>query len=184
MGFLDRVLDTFKIGDDEDYDDGYLDYAEDEFEEDDYESKQSTKGFFRRKEVREVEDPVVEEPAKVVSRKVAPLRGTSKKTSSRNSGMSLCIQRPTTIDDANQITQALIQQKIVVLNLEGIDIDMAQRIIDFSAGSCYAIDGSLQKISTNIYIVTPAEVDISGEFQEMLSGAFGIPSVRAGYYNE
>ena len=42
--------------------------------------------------------------------------------------------------------------------MEGLDIDIAQRIIDFASGSCYAIDGHLQKISHFIFIITPASV--------------------------
>ena len=62
-----------------------------------------------------------------------------------------------------------------VLNLEGLDVDIAQRIIDFTSGSCFAISGNLQKISHYIFIITPASVDISGDFQEILSGSFDVP---------
>ena len=42
-------------------------------------------------------------------------------------------------------------------------------------GSCYAIDGNLQKISNYIFIITPPSIEISGDFQEILSGAFDVP---------
>ena len=45
---------------------------------------------------------------------------------------------------------------------EGLDVEIAQRIIDFTSGSCYAIGGNLQKVSNYIFIVTPKSVDISG----------------------
>ena len=63
----------------------------------------------------------------------------------------------------------------VVLNLEGLDVDIAQRIIDFTSGSCYAISGNLQKISHYIFIITPASVDVSGDFQDIFGGAFDSP---------
>ena len=63
----------------------------------------------------------------------------------------------------------------VVLNLEGIDVDVAQRIIDFASGSCYAISGNLQKISHYIFIITPSSVDVSGDFQDIFGGAFDSP---------
>ncbi len=65
-----------------------------------------------------------------------------------------------------------------MLNLEGLDVAIAQRIIDFSSGSTYAINGNLQKISNYIFIITPASVDISGDFQEILSGTFDVPISR------
>lgn len=183
MGFLDRVLDTFKIGDDEyDYDDdSFFDKADDM--EDDYEEpKASGRGFFKRREsnVESIEEVEAPKP----SRKVAPLRSTKRTTSDRSTGMSLCVQKPLTMEDARLITDALLSHKTVVLNLEGLDIEVAQRIIDYSSGTCYAIEGHLQKISTYIFILTPSNVDISGDFQDILSGAFDIPSVRPGYYNE
>ena len=49
--------------------------------------------------------------------------------------------------------------------------ETAQRIIDFTSGACYSINGNLQKISNYIFIVTPAAVELSGDFQELLGGS-------------
>ena len=77
-----------------------------------------------------------------------------------------------------EITETLLANRTVVLNLEGLEVEIAQRIIDFTSGSCYAIQGNLQKISHYIFIITPASVDISGDFQEILSGSFDVPSIH------
>ena len=58
----------------------------------------------------------------------------------------------------------------VILNLEGLDLEVAQRIIDFTSGATYAISGNLQKISNYIFIATPQSVELSGDFQDLLSG--------------
>ena len=79
--------------------------------------------------------------------------------------------------DAREITETLLANRTVVLNLEGLDVEIAQRIIDFASGSTYAISGNLQKISHYIFIITPASVDISGDFQEIFSGAFDVPPI-------
>ena len=60
---------------------------------------------------------------------------------------------------------------------EGLDVDVAQRIIDFTSGGCYAIGGHLQKVSGYIFLVTPKNVDISGDLQDILSGSLDLPSV-------
>jgi cell division inhibitor SepF len=86
--------------------------------------------------------------------------------------MEVCVVKSTSIEDAREITETLLNNRTVVLNLEGIDGELAQRIIDFTSGSCFAINGNLQKISRYIFIVTPASVDISGDFQDILSGTF------------
>ena len=68
-----------------------------------------------------------------------------------------------------------MSNRTVVLNLEGLDVDIAQRIIDFTSGSCFAIGGNLQKISHYIFIITPSSVDVSGDFQDIFGGAFDSP---------
>ena len=77
------------------------------------------------------------------------------------------------MEDTKEVTDTLLGNRAVVLNLEGIDVDLAQRIVDFVSGSCYAIRGNLQKISRYIFIITPPSVDISGDFQEMIGGTLG-----------
>ena len=51
-----------------------------------------------------------------------------------------------------------------LLTLPGIGETIAQRIIDFTSGSTFAIDGNLQKISNYIFIITPSTVEVSGDF--------------------
>ena len=105
--------------------------------------------------------------------KISPIR--SKKRERGEAGMEVCVIKPHTMEDAREITETLLANCTVVLNLEGLELDIAQRLIDFASGSCYAIDGNLQKISNYIFIITPSSVDISGDFQEILSGAFDVP---------
>ena len=105
------------------------------------------------------------------SAKISPMR--PKRTSG---GMEVCVIRPKSMEDAREITETLLEECTVVLNMEGLDLDIAQRIIDFASGSCFAIHGNLQKISNYIFIITPESVDISGDFQEILSGAFEVPT--------
>ena len=95
--------------------------------------------------------------------------------------MEVCVVKPSSMDETREIADILLDRCTVVLNLEGIDVDIAQRIIDFSSGACYALDGRLQKISSYIFILTPSNVEISGDFQEILSGSFDVSSVRKSF---
>ena len=56
------------------------------------------------------------------------------------------------------------------MNMEGIHMETAQRIIDFTSGATYSLSGNLQKISNYIFIATPPSVELSGDFQDLLSG--------------
>ena len=80
--------------------------------------------------------------------------------------------KPASMEDARDIGDMLLSGRAVVINMEGVQLELAQRIIDFASGACYSIDGNLQKISNYIFIATPASVDVSGEFQDSLTGAF------------
>ena len=126
----------------------------------------------------DLEDAIVNE-TKTASRpvisKVTPIASRRRAV---GSGMEVCVIKPSSIEDAREITDTLLANRTVVLNLEGIEVDTAQRIIDFTSGSCYAISGNLQKISHYIFIITPASVDISGDFQEILSGSFEVPPIH------
>ena len=93
----------------------------------------------------------------------------------------LAVIKPTTVEDSREITDTLLSNRTVVLNVEGLDMDVAQRIIDFTSGATYAVGGNLQKISHYIFIITPRNVDISGDFQEILSGAFDVPALNTKY---
>ena len=83
--------------------------------------------------------------------------------------MEVCVIKPTSVEDAREITETLLNNRTVVLNVEGLDVEIAQRIIDFTSGSCFAISGNLQKISNYIFIATPDSVELSGDFQDILS---------------
>ena len=160
---MDNFLNIMKLNDGEDdayYDDD--DYLDDEDPKED-------------KVLPIKQQETVEEPKKQPSR-IVPVRQQPRKLST--SGMEVCVIKPTSVEDAREITETLLANRTVVLNLEGIDVDVAQRIIDFTSGSCYAIQGNLQKISHYIFIITPASVDISGDFQEILSGSFDVPSIH------
>ena len=165
MGVMDKFLNAMKLNNDED----------DDFYDDDYEEpveEKAPKQSIMKEEIGTEED----KPVRKNVPKVTPMR-QSKKT---GTGMEVCVIKPTSIEDAREITETLLANRTVVLNLEGLDVDIAQRIIDFTSGSCFAISGNLQKISHYIFIITPAIVDISGDFQEILAGSFDVPPINNG----
>ena len=66
-----------------------------------------------------------------------------------------------------------------MLNMEGIHTEVAQRIIDFTSGATYSMNGNLQKISSYIFIATPETVGLSGDFQDLLnSGALDVAGLN------
>lgn len=168
MGVMDKFLNAMRLTEDEE---GYDDY--DDYEETPEEKKISKRTSLAVKEV-DVEEPPAEKSQKKAP-KVTPMRQSPRKV--MGNGMEVCVIKPTSVEDAREITETLLANRTVVLNLEGLDVDIAQRIIDFTSGSTFAISGNLQKISHYIFIVTPASVDISGDFQEIINGSFDVPAL-------
>ena len=158
MGFVDKIVNVMRLNDDYDDDDFY----DDDFD-DDYDDRKPSK----RGSKKDLADPGKDKAGKPA--KVTPIRQR------KGIGMEVCVVRPASVEDARAITDTLLVDRTVILNLEGLDVEIAQRIIDFTSGSCYAINGHLQKVSNYIFIITPASVDISGDFQDILMGAYDIP---------
>lgn len=198
MGFLDKILNAVKLNDDYDDDDDFFD--DDDFEEE----PRPKKRFFKKLDDDDDFDEVEEKkPARMVktakettaktaktsavkpkttakpktSSKITPLTGG--RTSVAN--MEVCVIKPTSMEDTREIADTLLDRCTVLLNLEGIDVEVAQRVIDFSSGTCYALGGSLQKVSSYIFVMTPANVDITGDFQQILNNSFNMTSFSADF---
>ncbi|MCH5340025.1 MAG: cell division protein SepF [Acetatifactor sp.] len=171
MGVMDKFLNYMKLnGEEEDdyYDDDYLDDEEDDV------AVSPRKSSVNRSKSDDYEEPVAKRPQPAAS-KITPIKQPSSRRMSNSSGMEVCVIKPTSVEEAREITETLLANRTVVLNLEGLDVDVAQRIIDFTSGSCFAISGNLQKISHYIFIITPSSVDVSGDFQDIFGGSFEMP---------
>ena len=153
MSVMDRLLSYMKLNGDEDYDDEY-----DDDEYDDYEEPETKVSKLTSRKTKSAPVEEEEERPRKASPKITPIKQARR---SSGAGMEVCVIKPTSIEDGREITETLLANRTVVLNLEGLDVDIAQRIIDFTSGSCFAISGNLQKISQYIFIITPASVDIS-----------------------
>lgn len=88
--------------------------------------------------------------------------------SSSGGDMEVCIVKPANIGEAQQVCTLLMEQHPVVVNLEGIDLMEAQRIMDFISGCIYAISGNMCQVSRYIFIFSPKDIDISGDYIKSL----------------
>ena len=178
MSVLDKFLNVMRLNPDDDddfYNEDY-DYDDDYEEDEPVKSKSSFRKDKRKAEEDDYEeDHSIHEKAVKSSPKVTPIRPVKKQG---GSGMEVCVIKPTSVEDAREITETLLNNRTVVLNVEGLDVEIAQRIIDFTSGSCFAISGNLQKISNYIFIITPASVDISGDFLSLVDTFQSTRSVR------
>lgn len=91
---------------------------------------------------------------------------SNNKVVSMNRSSEVYVIKPQEFNEAQTVTDFLKDGKTIVINMEGIELNAAQRIIDFIGGACYALDGSLQAISSNIFIAAPQDIEVSGDLRD------------------
>ena len=80
--------------------------------------------------------------------------------SGSGSALEMKVVKPQQFDTVTQIADHLLNKRTVVLNLENTNKETARRLIDFLSGVAYSIDGSIKKIASNAYVITPSNVDV------------------------
>ena len=81
-----------------------------------------------------------------------------------NDGSSkLILLEPRAYSEAQQIADHLKMRNTVVVNLKRVTSDQAKRIVDFLAGTIYAIKGDIQKIGGGIFLCVPNNTSIQGK---------------------
>lgn len=68
---------------------------------------------------------------------------------------------PSGFNDAQEIADIFKRRQPVIVNLEDVDRELRRRLIDFSSGVCYGLGGSMERIAGNVYLLTPADVEVA-----------------------
>ncbi len=82
----------------------------------------------------------------------------------------MILLEPRAYSESQQIADHLKMRNTVVVNLKRVTSDQAKRIIDFLAGTIYAIGGDLQKIGGGIFLCTPNNINVQGKITEETQG--------------
>lgn len=140
-----KLTDNFKkfLGVDDDDDD--LDEYEDEDLEE-IEEKKESKSFFK--------------PSKA---NVVDYAGSKKPSSA----MMIKVHEPLGYEEAPAIIDDLKIGKAVVVNFEQLENSLKKQLFDFINGGVYSIDGKIQKVTRDIFIIAPKNVGIDGVKDEM-----------------
>ena len=88
--------------------------------------------------------------------------------------MQVILVKPERFDTAAEIANHLRAKRAVLLNLETTPKDVVRRLVDFLSGVTYAIEGSIQKVAANTFILTPPNVDLVGERLEDAGSGTGV----------
>lgn len=75
----------------------------------------------------------------------------------------IIISEPRDYSDAKEISQQLLANKAVVVNFSRVDEDQSKRIVDFIAGTVFAINGEMKSVGDQIFLCAPPKFEIDGE---------------------
>ena len=96
---------------------------------------------------------------------------------SANPSVKVHLVVPRSFNDAQTIADRFKSYTPVILNLQGVDSDLSKRLIDFASGLTYALDGGMQRIADKVFLLTPANVEVSAEQRAQLLE-------RGGFFNQ
>lgn len=85
---------------------------------------------------------------------------------------------PRSYNDARKIGEAFREGTPVIMNLTDMDDSDAKRLVDFSAGLIFGLHGAIERVTSKVFLLSPAHVEVSGETQQEPGAA------RAGFYNQ
>jgi len=96
---------------------------------------------------------------------------------SPNPSVKVHLVVPRSFNDAQTIADRFKDYTPVILNLQSVDSELSKRLIDFASGLTYALDGGMQRIADKVFLLTPANVEVSAEQRAQLLE-------RGGFFNQ
>lgn len=80
------------------------------------------------------------------------------------------VVEPRSFEEVKGITDNLKNRRPIIVNLEQADAGLAQRVVDFLSGATYALNGSMQKVGSGIFLFVPNNMDISSDYKDLGRG--------------
>jgi cell division inhibitor SepF len=180
MAFRDtwhRALVYFGLAEDEAYQDDHEPYQAPESEpQESYRERPNVRRLSSRRRRDEIDDIFADdaesEPRGSSLRPVGTGRGNG-----RGGGdVRVHFVAPKSFNDVQDVADKFKDSIPVIINLQGTETDLAKRLIDFSSGLTYALDGGMQRIADKVFLLTPHNVEVSAEERARL--------VEKGFFNQ
>jgi cell division inhibitor SepF len=70
---------------------------------------------------------------------------------------------PTTFNDVQEVADAFKRAQPVIVNLQGVDRDLSRRLIDFGSGLCYGLEGNMERVTDQVFLLTPHGAEVSDD---------------------
>lgn len=153
VAIMDKLMNVIGIGNnEEDYDE--VDYNGEEEQD----IEENEEGRVRRKSFKDIERDSQYSSSNIQS-KVIPMNTAV-------SSSKMVITQPTCYDEVEGIGEYLKAKKSIIVNLENVGKEDARRILDFMSGAAFMVEGSIQRVSNLIYLITPKNVEIQNDLEQ------------------
>jgi cell division inhibitor SepF len=184
MAFRDtwhRTLVYFGLAEDDAYDDDEVEpYSEPEAAvEDSYGEGRNVRRLSTRRRRDEIDDIFADDaPPERRTTALRPVGGGGPRGGNGRNGGDVRVHfvAPKSFNDVQDVADKFKDSIPVILNLQGTDTDLSKRLIDFSSGLTYALDGGMQRIADKVFLLTPHNVEVSAEERARL--------VEKGFFNQ
>jgi cell division inhibitor SepF len=160
-----RTLVYFGIAEeDEDWDeDGYV--TDEELQRSYERERANVRRLQPRRREREFDDwtDADERPTRIRSSRASPrsLEAAPMRPAPATARVHLVV--PRSFNDAQQIADKFKEAIPVIVNLQTADQELSKRLIDFTSGLTYALNGSMQRVADKVFLLTPRNVEVSAE---------------------
>jgi cell division inhibitor SepF len=181
MAFRDtwhRTLVYFGLAEDDAYEDEYDEpYAEPEEElRDSYAERPNVRKLSARRRRDEIDDIFADEPSERRATSLRPVAQPRPSNGRASGDVRVHFVAPKSFNDVQDVADKFKDSIPVILNLQGTDTDLSKRLIDFSSGLTYALEGGMQRIADKVFLLTPHNVEVSAEERARL--------VEKGFFNQ
>jgi cell division inhibitor SepF len=179
MAFRDtwhRTLVYFGLAEDDEYDDELDQYPEPEEEvQEAPRERPNVRRLSSRRQQDDIDDIFADESD--TRARTSSLRPVGGRGNGRSGGdVRVHFVAPKNFNDVQDVADKFKESIPVILNLQGTDTDLSKRLIDFSSGLTYALDGGMQRIADKVFLLTPHNVEVSAEERARL--------VEKGFFNQ
>jgi cell division inhibitor SepF len=76
---------------------------------------------------------------------------------------------PSSFNSAQEVADKFKASQPVIVNLQGVDRELSRRLLDFCSGVCYSLSGHMERVAARVYLLTPADVEVSAEDRRRLT---------------
>ncbi len=161
------LLDYWKkfTNSEDDYDDEAVEDMTDSFDSDSFSSSSSSSSYYSYEEEAKETPRATSRPRRATMASSDPSRVVDVRTTAM---LQVVLVKPDKFEDARTIADHLNEKRTVVLNLEAASKEVSRRLVDLLNGVAYANGGQLKKVSSNTYIITPYNVNVSGDLIDEL----------------